>query len=47
MLIYAEFSQERFMTDTANQGFVTKSQLSEKLFTWNYSTKVGGIQWTL
>ena len=40
MLIYAEFSPERFITNTSYQGFVTKSQLLEKLFTWDYPAKL-------
>ena len=35
MLIYAVFSLERFRTVNANEGFITKLQLLEKLFTWN------------
>ena len=31
----AVFSWERFTMVTAHQGFVTKSQLLEKPFTWN------------
>ena len=38
------FSRERFTTVNAYQGFVTKSQLLETLFTQNYLTKVDHMQ---
>ena len=38
------FSGESFTTISAYEGFVTKSQLLETLFTRNLLTKVGRIQ---
>ena len=43
----AVLSRERFTTDTAYRGFVTKSQLLEKLFTRNLLTFVGHIKQTV